>query len=282
MARIESGFIDDDRRGGATLRDYGIVSPKFWIGETGKQLRGDPISQVVATYLMTSPHSTMTGIFHLPLLYVSHETGLPQKGASKALERLIQIRFCEYEMPTETVFVIRMAAYQIAESLSPGDKRVLGLKREVERMPSHLMRQRFLEVYGRAFHLVPAEWKPSPIEAPYIAPSKPGSGSGAGSGPNQEQDQTRGASQLKLHESLPRANWDEWISHRRRKKWPVDPTTLGKQLKLLARLTTEEQIDSIEKSINAGWQGLFEPKRQNGTGHKTKFARTMEALDRAS
>jgi hypothetical protein len=264
------------------LRDYGIVSPKFWIGQTGKQLRAHPIAQVVALYLMTSPHSTMTGVFHLPILYVSHETGIPHKGASKALARLIQVGFCEYEAPSETVFVIRMAAHQIAESLSPGDKRVLGLKREVERMPSPLMRQRFLQVYGLAFHLVPPDWTPSPLEAPYIAPSKPGSGSGARSGSEQDQDQTRDASQLKLHESLPRANWDEWISHRRHKKWPVDPTTLGKQLKLLARLTTEEQIDSIEKSINAGWQGLFEPKVQNGAGHKTKFARTMEALDRAS
>src|SRR6202034_1574664 len=112
------------------MRDYGIVSPKFWIGETGKALHGDPMAQVVALYLMTSPHATMTGVFHCPLLYISHETGSPSKGASKALRRLIQVGFCEYETASETVFVIRMAAYQVAESLKPNDKRVSWLKKE--------------------------------------------------------------------------------------------------------------------------------------------------------
>ena len=48
------------------MRDYGKVSPGFWIGETGKALRGDMEAQIVALYLMTSPHATMTGVYHCP------------------------------------------------------------------------------------------------------------------------------------------------------------------------------------------------------------------------
>ena len=33
------------------MRDYGQVTPAFWIGETGKKLRGDVNAQVLAMYL---------------------------------------------------------------------------------------------------------------------------------------------------------------------------------------------------------------------------------------
>ena len=148
------------------MRDYGVVSPRFWIGETGKILRGDAEAQVLALYLMTSPHSTMTGVYHCPVLYMAHETGLSMEGASKALERLIEAGFCEYEEASETVFVVRMAAYQIGEKLKPGDKRVLGLRREVEKMPETRMKYRFLAVYGGPFMLGDQPKNTSPFQAP--------------------------------------------------------------------------------------------------------------------
>jgi hypothetical protein len=146
------------------MRDYGTVSPRFWIGETGKKLRGDASAQVLAVYLMTSPHSHMTGVYHCPVLYMAHETGLGMEGASKALERLMQEGFCEYEEASETVFVVRMAAYQIGESLKPKDKRIEGLRREVEKMPEGRIKQRFLAVYGAAFGLSDGSPDGSPTE----------------------------------------------------------------------------------------------------------------------
>lgn len=138
------------------MRDYGKVSPQFWIGETGKQLRGDANAQLLALYLMTCPHSTMTGVFHCPILYMAHETGMGIEGATKALARLSEVGFCEYEEASETVFVVRMAAYQIGESLKQSDNRVMGLRKEVERMPETRAKSSFLAVYGLAFGLVDA------------------------------------------------------------------------------------------------------------------------------
>lgn len=159
------------------MRDYGIVSPRFWTGETGKQLRGDRDAQVLALYLMTSPHSTMTGVFHCPILYMSHETGIPFEGASKALARLIEGGFCEYDVPSETVFVVQMAKFQIGESLKPADKRVFGLRKEVDRMQKGRLKQRFLEVYAEAYCIGDLLETPSPL----VAPSEPHR--------SQEQDQ---------------------------------------------------------------------------------------------
>lgn len=161
------------------MRDYGIVSPRFWIGETGKNLRGDPESQLLALYLMTSPHSTMTGVFHCPVLYMAHETGLSMEGASKALARLSEVGFCEYDEASETVFVVRMAAYQIGDTLKARDKRVIGLRREIERMAETRMKSRFLAVYGVAYNLVDK----GDVASPFQAPSKPHRSQ------EQEQDQ---------------------------------------------------------------------------------------------
>ena len=165
------------------MRDYGIVSPRFWIGATGKSLRGDLPAQLLAVYLMTSPHSTMTGVYHCPVMYMGHETGLGEQGALEALQRLIKGGFCEYEAASETVFVIRMASFQIGESLKAGDNRVSGLRRDVDRMTESGMRKRFLEVYGEAYHLSDMAEKVSPLQAP----PKPGTGAGTGTGAGKEQ-----------------------------------------------------------------------------------------------
>lgn len=148
------------------MRDYGKVSPQFWIGETGKQLRGDANAQVLALYLMTCPHSTMTGVFHCPILYMAHETGMGVEGATKALARLSEVGFCQYDEPSETVFVVRMAAYQIGESLKPNDNRVAGLRKELDRMPETRAKSAFLAVYGVAFGLIEPGKKTRGSKAP--------------------------------------------------------------------------------------------------------------------
>jgi len=148
------------------MREYSVVTPAFWIGDTGKALRGDKDAQLLALYLMTSPHSTMSGVFHCPILYMAHEIGLPLEGATEALARLIEAGFCEYEEVSETVFVVRMATFQIASSLKPGDNRILGLKKELSRMASQHMLSRFIAIYSEAFCLNLEAQKTSPLQAP--------------------------------------------------------------------------------------------------------------------
>lgn len=135
------------------MRDYGVVSPKFWIGDTGKALRGHLEAQVLALYLMTSPHATAIGVFHCPVMYMAHETGLGMEGASKGLAVLIEGGFCYYDEASETVFVKRMAAYQVAESLKPDDKRAKWIQKEYEKLPPGRIRNEFFAIYFVAFGL---------------------------------------------------------------------------------------------------------------------------------
>lgn len=58
------------------MREYGVVSPMFWIGKTGRALRKNPNAQRVAIYLMTAPSSEMTGVFYCPLSSILNDVGV--------------------------------------------------------------------------------------------------------------------------------------------------------------------------------------------------------------
>jgi hypothetical protein len=82
--------------------------------------------------------------------------------------------------------------------------------------------------------------------------------------------------QVVAHANLPRDTWEEWLTVRRRKKWPCDVLTLQKQLDILAAHDTATQRDMINNSIQANWQGIFPPKggrRQEAAGDPNQFIR---------
>lgn len=169
---------------------YRKVYEGFWKSGTGKNLRGNPGAQVVALYLMTSPHAHMIGIYHCPLIYISHETGLSMEGVEAAIKSLsegackahlspiegqkspFEEQFLTYDFDAEFVFVHRMAAYQVGESLSVNDKQVKGIKNAVNEIPNILIKRLFLEKYALAYHLHD-ELAAMPEIKPIEAPSKP-------------------------------------------------------------------------------------------------------------
>jgi hypothetical protein len=158
------------------VRDYSKVSGQFWTGKTGKSLRGDMQSQIVAMYLMTSPHSNMIGVFHCPILYIAHETGSPLEGATKALKRLSEGGFCTYDADSETVWVHEMARFQIGERLKPSDNRVKDIQKQYANLPEGRIKTGFFEKYGEAYCLENGK----PLGSPLEAPTKPEAGTEAG------------------------------------------------------------------------------------------------------
>lgn len=151
------------------MRDYGKVSPQFWIGDTGRALRGNPEAQLVAIYLMTSPHANMIGVFHCPITYIAHETGIPFEGASKGLQSLIEADFCTYDSASEYVCVHEFAKHQVGEALDPKDNRVKAVERELEKLPKGVCWQAFRARYAVPYNLAPLVASASPSEAPQKA-----------------------------------------------------------------------------------------------------------------
>lgn len=135
------------------MRDYGKVSPQFWIGDTGRRLRGSLEAQVVAAYLVTGPPAHPLGIFYLPIPTVAHDTGLSIGGATKGLRRLIEEGFCLYDEPSSYVYVPEMARIQVAETMKPGDKRHGWAIGELIRTKITSFVAAFVEKYGDQWQL---------------------------------------------------------------------------------------------------------------------------------
>jgi hypothetical protein len=148
------------------MRDYSKVSAQFWVGKTGRSLRGDMQTQLIAMYLMTSPHANMIGVYHCPIVYIAHETGSPIEGASKGLRRLCDEGFCTYDEENEMVWVHEMAKFQIGDELKTGDKQIKGLQKQYETLPEGHIKQGFYTKYKDAFHLPDISKDISPLEAP--------------------------------------------------------------------------------------------------------------------
>jgi hypothetical protein len=158
------------------VRKYGQISPRFWIGTTGKRIRAlGAEAQVVATYLVTAPTSTMTGLYYLPIATAAHETGLPFEGARKALRSLTGVGFVHLDEEDEIVFVPEMARHQIADELKPGDNRIKGVVNALEPYRRHPFCLSFLEKYALVFCLPDGlyDGPPEPLRSPWRGPSEP-------------------------------------------------------------------------------------------------------------
>lgn len=139
------------------MRDYARISPRFWIGETGRQIRSGGIeSQLVALYLLSSPHSNMIGLYWQPVTYIAHETGIPIEEATKALASLCESGFCQYDQQTEVVWVREMARFQVADRLKPKDKQIVGVQNAYNDVPANPFLAAFFERYSEAFSMTRA------------------------------------------------------------------------------------------------------------------------------
>lgn len=159
------------------MRNYSVVSPAFWTGKTGKKIKSAGAgAQVIALYLMTSPHSNMIGLYFLPKPYISYETGMTPEGVMEALQELAKAGFCDYDDETEVVWVFEMARFQVGSVLTTTDNRVKAVRKELENTPKCKFQNAFRLKYAEAFHLDKGVQEPLLTEQ-------------SSSGPDQEQDQ---------------------------------------------------------------------------------------------
>lgn len=135
------------------MRDYAKVTPLYWTGRTGKQLRGHPEAQIIGLYLLTCRNSSMIGLYYLPLPTLSHETGLTFEGCSKGLRRLSEVGFAYYDEDREEVFVPNMARIQIGELLKKGDKQVISVRKLASACRDSKYFRTFVVKYADAYNL---------------------------------------------------------------------------------------------------------------------------------
>ncbi|CCE94924.1 hypothetical protein SFHH103_00424 [Sinorhizobium fredii HH103] len=134
------------------MRNFATIPPSIWQTDL-KKLRGDVEAIAVHYHLTTNSHSTMIGIYPLPLMYLAYEVGIPLEGASKGLQRVCREGLATYDAETELVWVHEMAASQVAPRLSPKDNRVVSVAKLLAALPICPISLSFYERYRDVFHL---------------------------------------------------------------------------------------------------------------------------------
>jgi hypothetical protein len=73
------------------MRDYGKVHTKFWSSKSVRDLSED--GRILALYLLTSPHSTIAGVFRLPDGYVCEDIQWSPERVAKGFAELFHNGF---------------------------------------------------------------------------------------------------------------------------------------------------------------------------------------------
>jgi uncharacterized phage protein (TIGR02220 family) len=148
------------------MREYAKVSPKFWIGLKGREIKQLGIeAQLCALYLMTNPHANMIGIYYLPVTTIAHEIGLTVENTANAIRVLSGINFCSYDARFEYVWVHDMALDQVGNQLKPNDNRIKAINDLYEDLPALSFLDNFFNKYVSIFYLNNKD-DLSPLEAP--------------------------------------------------------------------------------------------------------------------
>lgn len=254
------------------MRDHAIVSPMFWTGQTGQLLRKDADAQRLAMYLLTCPSSSMIGLYYLPIPVMFHELAMKESQLRKALRRVIQVGFCDYDEASEVIFVFEMARFQCGKTLNDKDKRKPAILRLLKSFQKCRLFRDFVQKYSEPYGLK------------IDLPASPSEGASDFRLQDQDQDQEKEqdkespqppATKNQTHDfddkpwsasvvPLPHDDekfvgaWREWVSMRLAKKAPVTNRIARLSIEKLrkAGLTLAEATDCVFESAANGWQGL--------------------------
>lgn len=230
------------------MREFSKISPQFWLGETAKKLRGHQEAQIVAMYLLSSPHANMIGMYYLPKMFISHETGLTLQGASKGLLRCIEAGFCSYDEEKEIIWVVEMANYQIGE-LKPFDKRSVGAQNEYLKVPDCNHSMAFFDKYSSTLNLTTSKGLRRGFDGPPKQEEEDGEEKG-----DRKESAPRGAGfSLLSDEGIDSQVTSDFLAIRKAKRAPLTATALDgiKREAGKAGITLE---DALRVCVERGWQ----------------------------
>jgi hypothetical protein len=106
------------------------IKPSFW--HIKKTIHMDSRSKLLAIYLMTSPSFQMVGIYHIPKVTMQAHTGLSADEIDQCIDFLETIDFMRYDSDQQVVWVVDMAATQVADN--PNPKQLKGVRNELARL----------------------------------------------------------------------------------------------------------------------------------------------------
>lgn len=89
---------------------YRTVAASFWTDPKVKQLTAE--GKLFLLYLITNPHTHVSGIYVLNLKYAATDIGFSKNTLSANLDTLSKAGFCVFDPKTSVIWVRKMMAYQ--------------------------------------------------------------------------------------------------------------------------------------------------------------------------
>ena len=130
------------------MRTSGIIPFSFQKSQTYKKIvELDFEHQVLAFQLMVSPHSHMSGLFSLPLGYLTIDTNRLLDDIERSIDALSTIGFLQYDYENSFIWVIDMALYQGGLD-SQKDNRRKGTISFIRQFPDSEIKNNFINYYG--------------------------------------------------------------------------------------------------------------------------------------
>jgi hypothetical protein len=149
------------------MRDYGKVYSKFWSSENIQRLSDD--GRMLALYLMTCQHNTISGVFRLPDGYATEDLNWSSERVSKGFSELFENGFCNRCETTKWVWVIKHFDWNPPEN----PNQLKAAKKCAQQIPNECRwKSGFMRVWGEYLGFDKAEI-PEPLENPSETLSKP-------------------------------------------------------------------------------------------------------------
>jgi len=120
---------------------YRTVDAAFWTDPKVRKLT--PEGRLLFLYLITNPHTHVSGLYYLPTLIVQHETGLSARALDTLSHTLSRVGIALFDPPNELVWVVKMMRFQ-----GKGEKNTLSAAHHISKdiHNSFLIRE-FLKAY---------------------------------------------------------------------------------------------------------------------------------------
>lgn len=145
---------------------YRSINAEFW---TDKKIRLLTLEEkAIFLYLITNPHTHVSGIYYLPLPTMEHETNVKGGRLLKILSQLSSAELIQVDTDREVIWVVNMLRYQ-----GHGKKIAKGVIYQLKSLHQSPLISSFLKVYPYIRYsypidtpLIPPTDRPSPVPVP--------------------------------------------------------------------------------------------------------------------
>ena len=228
------------------MRDYGKVHTSFWSSQTIRGMGED--ARTLALYLMTSPHTTIAGVFRLPDGYACEDLGWSSERVCEGFRELFAKGFANRCETTKWVWIRKHIDWNPPEN--PNQRKAAA--KCAEQIPDECSwKHCFYEEYGEKLEL-----KEPPKTNPSETVPEPFRNQKQEQEQKQKKEKPPSAHSLSIEEleteGLDKPTATEFLAHRQRKGAKL--TALAwKGFKAEAVKAGWPLANAVEKTIARGW-----------------------------